>query len=300
MSKRDKRLIVIIILTIIGMIGLLGYGVYVKHNQGAMIKSYERQVETNVDLADEDLAKAEDYNRVIQDFLRNRGNSSTVNSLKDYEKIFEKNDGMIGVLTIPKIDVRLPIYHGTDDATLDKGVGHVSDTAFPMDTEGTKSVLTGHNGMPGADMLFTRLDETTIGDEFVIQIGDMGYHYKVKQMIVITPEEAEEYAQEPINESDPANVTLITCTPYGINTHRLLVIGEFVEKARVSENKDIVPSVGFSIGKETIFMLVIIGIGLGIISVVMYKVRKNNDVVLNVESDDYDGYEVDDKYWDVD
>ena len=93
---------------------------------------------------------------------------------------------------------------------------------------------------------------------------------------------------------------MITCTPYGINTHRLLVIGEFVEKARVSENKDIVPSVGFSIGKETIFMLVIIGIGLGIISVVMYKVRKNNDVVLNVESDDYDGYEVDDKYWDVD
>ena len=253
-----------------------------------------------MDLADEDLAKAEDYNRVIQDFLRNRGNSSTVNSLKDYEKIFEKNDGMIGVLTIPKIDVRLPIYHGTDDATLDKGVGHVSDTAFPMDTEGTKSVLTGHNGMPGADMLFTRLDETTIGDEFVIQIGDMGYHYKVKQMIVITPEEAEEYAQEPINESDPANVTLITCTPYGINTHRLLVIGEFVEKARVSENKDIVPSVGFSIGKETIFMLIIIGIGLGIISVVVYKVRKNNKVLSNIESDDYDGYEVDDKYWDVD
>lgn len=300
MSKRDKRLITIIIVTIISMIGLLGYGVYVKHSQGAMIKSYERQVETNVDSADEDLAKAEEYNRVIQEFLRNRGTSSKVNSLKDYDKIFEKNDGMIGVLTIPKIDVRLPIYHGTEDATLDKGVGHVSDTAFPMDTEGTKSVLTGHNGMPGADMLFTRLDETSIGDEFVIQIGDMGYHYKVKQMTVITPEEAEEYAQEPINESDPANVTLITCTPYGINSHRLLVIGEFVEKARVSENKDIVPSIGFSIGKETIFMLIIIGIGLGIISVVMYKVRKNNDVSRNVESDDYDGYEVDDKYWDVD
>jgi len=111
-----------------------------------------------------------------------------------------------------------------------------------------------------------------------------------------TPEEAEDYAQEPINESDPANVTLITCTPYGINSHRLLVIGEFFKKARVSENKDAVPSVGFSIGKETIIILIIIGIGLGIISVVMYKVRKNNNVVLNVESDDYDGYEVDDKY----
>ena len=157
---------------------------------------------------------------------------------------------MIGVLTIPKIDVRLPIYHGTDDATLDKGVGHVSDTAFPMDTEGTKSVLTGHNGMPGADMLFTRLDETTIGDEFVIQIGDMGYHYKVKQMIVITPEEAEEYAQEPINESDPANVTLITCTPYGINTHRLLVIGEFVEKLGFLRIKILFHLWGFQLVKK--------------------------------------------------
>ena len=78
------------------------------------------------------------------------------------------------------------------------------------------------------------------------------------------------------------------------------MIGEFVEKARVSENKDIVPSVGFSIGKETIFMLIIIGIGLGIISVVVYKVRKNNKALSNIESDDYDGYEVDDKYWDVD
>jgi sortase family protein len=297
MRKREKRLVITIIVTIIGMIGLLGYGMYVKHNQGKLIQSYESHVEKNVNDTEDDVVRAEAYNKVIQDFVRNRGNSSTVNSLKDYDNIFAKNDGMIGILTIPKSDVRLPIYHGTEDEVLDKGVGHVSDTAFPMDTVGTKSVLTGHNGMPGADMLFTRLDETEIGDTFSIQIGDMGYHYKVKQITVITPEEAEKYAQEPIGENENANVTLITCTPYGINTHRLLVIGEFVEKAKVTENKDFIPNVGFSIGKETIVILVIIGIGLSIIGLVVYKAKKGSK---NGESDNYDGYEVESKYWDVD
>lgn len=297
MRKREKRLVVTIIVTIVCMIGLLGYGMYVKHSQGKLIQSYERHVETNVNDAEDDVVRAEAYNKVIQDFVRNRGNSSTVNSLKDYDNIFAKNDGMIGILTIPKSDVRLPIYHGTEDEVLDKGVGHVSDTAFPMDTVGTKSVLTGHNGMPGADMLFTRLDETEIGDTFSIQIGDMGYHYKVKQITVITPEEAEKYAQEPIGENENANVTLITCTPYGINTHRLLVIGEFVEKAKITEDKDFIPNVGFSIGKETIVILVIIGIGLGIIGLVVYKAKKGS---INDESDDYNGYEVENQYWDVD
>ena len=296
MTKRDKRLVAIIIVTILSMVGLLCYGVYTKHNQGKLIQSYERQAETHSSDMTDELDKATKYNKVIQDFLANRGTSSTVNSLNDYENIFSSNDGMIGVLTVPKINLRLPIYHGTDDATLDKGVGHVSDTAFPMDTIGTKSVLTGHNGMPGADMLFTRLDETVIGDTFVVQIGDMGYHYKVKQMTVMTPEEAEVYAQEPINTNDPANVTLITCTPYGINSHRLLVIGEFVKKARVTEDKNIIPKTNFSIGKETIFILVIIGSGLSLIAWVVYKAKKKNVL----EIDTYDGYEVDDQYWDAD
>ena len=298
MTKRDKRLIVVIIVTILGMIGLLGYGMYIKHNQTKLIQSYERQAENKIDDVSAELEKAENYNKVIQDFLQNQGTSSTVNSLNDYENIFAANDGMIGVLTVPKSDIRLPIYHGTEEETLNKGVGHVSDTAFPMDTIGTKSILTGHNGMPGADMLFTRLDETEIGDTFVVQIGDMGYHYKVKQMTVITPEEAELYAQEPIGENDPANVTLITCTPYGINSHRLLVIGEFEKKARVTEDKEIIPKTGFSMGKETIFILVITGSGLALIAWVVYKAKQNSKPIVKVDS--YDGYEVDDQYWDVD
>ena len=298
MTKRDKRLIVVIVVTILGMIGLLGYGMYIKHNQTKLIQSYERQAENKIDDVSAELEKAENYNKVIQEFLQNQGTSSTVNSLNDYENIFAANDGMIGVLTVPKSDIRLPIYHGTEEETLNKGVGHVSDTAFPMDTIGTKSVLTGHNGMPGADMLFTRLDETEIGDTFVVQIGDMGYHYKVKQMTVITPEEAELYAQEPIGENDPANVTLITCTPYGINSHRLLVIGEFEKKARVTEDKEIIPKTGFSMGKETIFILVITGSGLALITWVVYKAKQNSKPIVKV--DDYDGYEVEDQYWDVD
>lgn len=293
MKKRDKQLVIIVTLTVLSMVSLLIYGMWTKHNQVNLIQSYQQTVETNMSNVDVEIEKAQNYNKVIQDFVTNGGTSSTVNSLDTYDSIFSENDGMIGILTVPKIDLRLPIYHGTDDATLDKGVGHVSDTAFPMDTVGTKSVLTGHNGMPGADMLFTRLDETDIGDKFVVQIGDIGFHYKVKQMTVVTPEEAEVYAQEPINVSDPANVTLITCTPYGINSHRLLVIGEFVKKAKVSENANIIPKTGYSMGKETIVIVIIIIIGLGVIGWVFYKAKKNTVSV-------YSGYEVDDQYWCVD
>lgn len=299
MSKRDKRLIGVLSATVFLMISLLTYGIYVKHQQGNLIRSYERKAETDKKSITTELEKATDYNKVIQEFINNRGNSNLVNSLNEYNSIFSDNDGMIGVLTIPKIDVRLPIYHGTSEETIAKGVGHVSDTAFPMDTVGTKSVLTGHNGMPGADMLFTRLDETKIGDTFVIQIGDVGYHYVVKQMTVITPEEAEVYAQEPINSNDPANVTLITCTPYGINSHRLLVIGEFVKKANVDEDKNIIPQTHFSLGKETIVILFVTTMGLGLIAYVVKKTVDKNKKELN-NSEEYDGYEVDDQYWDVD
>ena len=293
MTKHDKRLIVVIIVTILGMIGLLGYGMYIKHNQTKLIQSYERQAETKTNDVSENLERAEAYNKVIQQFLTGGGTSSSVNSLQAYKEIFAENDGMIGILTVPKSNIRLPIYHGTSDETLDKGVGHVSDTAFPMDTIGTKSVLTGHNGYPGADMLFTRLDETEIGDTFVVQIGDIAYHYEVKQMTVITPDEAEVYAQEPINSDDPANVTLITCTPYGINSHRLLVIGEFTKKAKVTEDKTIIPETGFSIGKETMFILIVSGLGIGLIGFVVYKAKQNAKI------EAYNGYEVEDQYWDV-
>ena len=296
LSKKDKRLVGVLIVTIMLMISLLSYGIYVKSQQSNIIRSYEHRVETDRSAILSELDKAEDYNKVIHEFINNRGNSSLVNSLNSYNSIFSANDGMIGVLTIPKIDVKLPIYHGTSDETIAKGVGHVSDTAFPMDTVGTKSVLTGHNGMPGADMLFTRLDETKIGDLFVIQLGDIGYQYVVKQMTVITPEEAEVYAQEPINPDSPANVTLITCTPYGINSHRLLVIGEFVKKARLEEDRDIIPKTHFSLGKETIVILVITVLGIGLILYVIKKTIDKN----RLEIKSYNGYEVEDKYWDVD
>lgn len=295
MRKKDKQIIITVSITIFLMIGLLCYGIYVKHQQGKLIQSYERIAEVQTTDIESELNKAESYNKVIQEFVSSGGTSSTVNSLKAYDDIFSENDGMIGVLTVPDIDLRLPIYHGTEDEVLNKGVGHVSDTAFPMDTIGTKSVLTGHNGMPGADMLFTRLDETDIGDTFVIQIGDIGFHYEVKQMTVITPEEAEVYAQEPIGVNDKANVTLITCTPYGINSHRLLVIGEFIKKAKVTEDKQIIPKTGFSIGKETIFILVATISGLSVIGFVVYKAKKN----AMSDNDIYDGYEVEDQYWDT-
>lgn len=274
MRKKDKALITLLVVTIIAMISLLCFGIWSKKAQRQVIYSYTQEVKDSPQVADTELEKAEKYNQDIQDFLAGRLPAGKSNSQQVYKQIFSKNDGMIGVLTIPKINTRLPIYHGTEDSVLDKGVGHVLGTAFPLDTPGTKSVLTGHNGMPGADMLFTRLDEMKAGDTFAIQVGDVGYQYKIKQLVVMTPQEAETYAQTPIKLDDPQNVTLITCTPYGLNTHRLLVIGEFISKDKVSENPKIIPQIGFSLGKETIFILSISVISALLIIFVIHKARK--------------------------
>ena len=273
LSKKDKRLIIVISSLIVLCLGLLFYGIFFKLGQSRAISTYDSQYLKKVDdSVDNDIALAEKYNEIVRDLSSGVGNISDENNLGNYEKIFSKNNGMIGVLTVPKSDIRLPIYHNADDETISKGAGHVSYTAFPLDTVGSKSVLTSHNGMPGADMLFTRLDETVVGDEFTVQISNNLYHYSVKELKVITPEEADVYARTPIGENNPANVTLVTCTPYGINSHRLLVIGEFKSKEIVSENGDNLPKTKFSLGKETIVILVLATSSFGLI---VYIIKKN-------------------------
>lgn len=132
-----------------------------------------------------------------------------------------EGDGVMGYLSIPKIDLRLPIYHGTDEETLAKGVGHMRQTALPIGGKGLRPVLTGHRGLPNAE-LFTRLDELDKGDTFTIDVLGKTLAYKVVEIKTVLPSQLEELRA--IKGRDL--VTLVTCTPYGINTHRLLVTGE--------------------------------------------------------------------------
>lgn len=180
-------------------------------------------------------------------------------------------DGSIGYIEIPSIDVNLPIYHGTSDEVLQKGVGHIEGTSLPIGGNNRHSILCAHRGLPSAK-LFTDLDELEVGDLFFIHILDKVYAYKVDQIEVIEPEEINEHIQV---EEDKDWITLMTCTPYSVNTHRLLVRG--VRTEYIPEETQTIDN-----GKETdvligLFILIFVLVVLIIIVLVLKKRRERNE-----------------------
>lgn len=149
----------------------------------------------------------------------------------DYSSLLKATPtGVMGRLRIPDIDVDLPIYHGTDDLTLTKGVGHLEGTSLPVGGLSQHSVLTAHRGLPEAT-LFDNLDKVETGDTFVIEVYGEVLTYRVIKTQVVQPEETE--ALLPVYGHDLA--TLVTCTPLGINSHRILVTGERVTPTPVED-----------------------------------------------------------------
>ena len=130
----------------------------------------------------------------------------------------------MGYIDIPSIHVHLPIYHGTSDAVLEVAVGHLDWSSLPVGGEGTHCLLSGHRGLPSA-RLFTDLDQLTVGDYFTIHVLDRVLTYEVSKILIVEPHET----QNLIIEEKKDLVTLITCTPYGVNSHRLLVRGTRIE-----------------------------------------------------------------------
>lgn len=144
---------------------------------------------------------------------------------EEYESLLNiGGNGVMGYVEIPSIEVALPIYHGTDDAVLQVAVGHLDWTSLPVGGLGTHAVLSSHRGLPSA-RLFTDLDELIVGDVFVLRILDEVLTYEVDQILIVLPEETDDLLPVPGKDY----CTLVTCTPYGINTHRLLVRGHRVE-----------------------------------------------------------------------
>jgi len=145
--------------------------------------------------------------------------------VEGYEKALDiSGTGIMGYITIPKIDVQLPIYHGTSEGVLQVAVGHVQGSSLPTGGEGTHSVLSAHRGLPSA-RLFTDLDEIELEDTFSITVLDRLLTYQVDQILIVEPQEVDElYVVE-----GKDYCTLVTCTPYGINSHRILVRGHRIE-----------------------------------------------------------------------
>lgn len=132
-------------------------------------------------------------------------------------------DGIMGTVEIPKIDIRLPIYHTTDEEVLKKAAGHLEGSSLPIGGESTHAVISAHRGLPSAS-LFTDLDLLENGDHFLIHVLDETLCYEVDQILTVEPDETEALQVEDGEDL----VTLLTCTPYGVNTHRLLVRGHRV------------------------------------------------------------------------
>ena len=168
-----------------------------------------------------DAARA--YNRN----LLNRSNSFLLSQEQkaEYESLLDiSGQGIMGYIEIPEIDVSLPIYHGTEDTVLQVAVGHLEWTSLPVGGESTHCVLSGHRGLPSAK-LFTNLDQLEVGDTFTITVLDRVLTYEVDQISIVLPTETDNL--KVVDGKD--YVTLMTCTPYGINSHRLLVRGRRIE-----------------------------------------------------------------------
>lgn len=211
-----KRKIAALLLGILGL-GVLLYPV-VSNAVSRFNGSYAiAQLSAQMEKADrEELRRqrelAEEYNESLScTFEENPMN---------YAAILDFGNGIMGYLQVPKIRVELPIYHGVEEAVLAKGVGHLPGSALPIGGEGNHAVLSGHTGLPEA-RLFTDLVELELGDLFQIRILEQTLTYRVDQIKTVLPNEGEDLA--PIAGLDLC--TLVTCTPYGINSHRLLVRG---------------------------------------------------------------------------
>lgn len=186
------------------------------------VENYVQEVEDlNAAQYDEMLAAARDYNKTLL------GSTSALSDEQEaaYEALLNiDGSGIMGYIEVPTIDLSLPIYHDTRDSVLQIAVGHIKWSSLPVGGESTHCVLSGHRGLPSAK-LFTNLDKLVEGDRFVIHVLDETLTYEVDQILIVEPTDL-----SALTIADGKDLcTLVTCTPYGINTHRLLVRGHRVE-----------------------------------------------------------------------
>lgn len=191
--------------------------------QSHAVASYnDAIVQMDEDKTAEILDAAHAYNRKIANL--NAPFSDYV-KIAGYDEILDvSGTGIMGYITIPAIGVELPIYHGTSEAVLNVAAGHLQGSAIPVGGENTHAVISAHRGLPSAK-LFTDLDKMVVGDVFTITILDEVYTYQVEEILIVQPYEMNRLAIIP----DRDYVTLMTCTPYGVNTHRLLLRSKRIE-----------------------------------------------------------------------
>ena len=224
--KKRLSTILLILIFLIGL-SLLLYPTVSDYwnslHQSRAIAEYAEQVANLDDDLYEGLwADAQRYNETLLDKADRY--DMTEEERAEYESLLNvSGNGIIGYIEIPMIQCSLPIYHGTEESVLQIAVGHIEGSSLPTGGAGTHCVLSGHRGLPSAK-LFTDLDQLAEGDTFILRILDETLTYEVDQILTVLPEQTESLG---ITDGDDY-VTLVTCTPYAVNTHRLLVRGHRV------------------------------------------------------------------------
>ncbi len=231
--KKNFTSIVLCLIFAIGL-GLICYPTFANWwnswNAAHVSAGYEQAVENMSSSEREEMyAAAEEYNKeLLTD--PNRFTPSTEKS-EQYNSILDvSGTGVIGSISIPAVKIDLPIYHGTSDTVLAVGAGHLEGSSLPIGGLGTHAVITGHRGLPSAK-LFTDLDHVVEGDYVVINVLNEKRTYQVDTIRIVLPSEVSSLTIDP--EKD--QVTLVTCTPYGVNTHRMLITGHRVENPKEFE-----------------------------------------------------------------
>ena len=226
--KKNRSTIILILIFLVGLSVMLYPTVsdYINQkNQSRAVASYSEEVEN---LSDVDYQAyfdaADDYNRRLAETPDAFYRPEEVSGYTDTLDV--SGTGIMGYITISKIGVELPIYHGTSDGVLQVAAGHLEGSSLPVGGAGTHAVISAHRGLPSAK-LFTNLDELEVGDTFTITVLDRVLTYEVVLFNNAPPTETD--LLQPVEGKD--YVTLMTCTPYGINTHRLLVRGKRIENA---------------------------------------------------------------------
>lgn len=283
-KKKRKKYIGFALLFLLGL-SILLYPTFSdawnQYRNAKLINTYETAVN---DLPDKDYDRlwkeAKRYNRehtgnTFVDAFDEKGDYILSDA---YKKILDPDgEGLMGSIEIPKIQARIAIYHGISDDVLEKGAGHVEGTSLPVGGKSTHAVLAAHRGLPSAK-LFTDLDQMEIGDIFFLHILGKTLAYKIDQIKTVLPSETEDL--DIIKGED--HVTLLTCTPYGVNTHRLLVRGtrtKYVENK--TEINDTVPQKLAQADPKKIMEIGLVVFAISVILlliVIRYRDRKKSSI----------------------
>ena len=269
--KKNRSNIILILIFLVGLSVMLYPTVsdYVNQkNQSRAVASYSEEVEN---LSDVDYQAyfdaANDYNRRLAETPDAFYRPEEVSGYTDTLDV--SGTGIMGYITISKIGVELPIYHGTSDGVLQVAAGHLEGSSLPVGGAGTHAVISAHRGLPSAK-LFTNLDELEVGDTFTITVLDRVLTYEVDQISIVLPTETD--LLQPVEGKD--YVTLMTCTPYGINTHRLLVRGKRIENA---ENQKHIRVTADALRIEPIIVAPALAVPMLLVMLVVMHLRKRKN-----------------------